>query len=179
MDAEVTLDRYLAGVERRAFRVAQMALRDRDDALDVVQGAMLRLARSYAGRPSAEWPALFFRILYNGIRDAQRRRAVRSRIFALWPGSRVDGDDEGDPLERIASRSPEPDRELMADEAMRCLESALAALPARQRQAFELRCLQGLDVAETAQAMECSEGSVKTHYFRALHALRGRLEEVR
>jgi RNA polymerase sigma-70 factor (ECF subfamily) len=178
LDAAVKLDRFLAGVERRAFRVAQLALRDRDDALDVVQGAMLRLARSYGGRSSEEWPALFFRILYNGIHDAQRRRAVRSRIFGLWPGGRTDGEDESDPLERIASRAPEPDRELMAAEAMRHLESALAELPARQRQAFVLRCLQGLDVAETAQAMECSEGSVKTHYFRALHALRGRLEEV-
>jgi RNA polymerase sigma-70 factor (ECF subfamily) len=174
----VTLDRFLAGVERRAFRIAQMALRDRDDALDVVQGAMFRLARSYGGRPSEEWSALFFRILYNGIRDAQRRRSVRSRIFGWLPGNRTDDDDEGDPLERIAGGGPEPDRQLMTDEAMQRLESALAGLPARQQQAFVLRCLQGMDVAETAKAMSCSEGSVKTHYFRALQALRAQLAEV-
>lgn len=178
LNGAATLDRFLASVERRAFRIAQMALRDRDEALDVVQGAMLRLARSYGGRPGTEWSALFFRILYNGIRDAQRRRKVRSRIFGLFPGNRQDDDDEGDPLERIAGGGPEPDRQAMTDEAMRRLESALAELPARQQEAFVLRCLQGMDVAETAQAMNCSEGSVKTHYFRALQALRAQLDEV-
>jgi RNA polymerase sigma-70 factor (ECF subfamily) len=178
LDDTVTLDRFLASVERRAFRVAQMALRDRDDALDVVQIAMLGLVRSYGDRPCEEWPALFFRILYNGIRDAQRRRSVRSRIFSLWPGRGGTEEDVGDPLDGVASPGPEPDRQLMASEAMQQLESALADLPARQQQAFVLRCLQGLDVGQTALAMGCSEGSVKTHYFRALQALRGRLEET-
>ncbi len=173
------LDRFLAGVERRAFRIAQMALRNPDDALDVVQGAMLRLAQSYGQRPSEEWQPLFYRILYNGIRDAQRRRTVRSRIFALWPGSSRDTDDEpGDPYEHVADGGPEPSERLMAAEAMEKLESALGQLPARQQEAFTLRCLEGLDVAATAAAMGCSEGSVKTHYFRALQTLRGQLGEV-
>ena len=179
LDAAETLDRFLAGVERRAFRIAQMALRDRDDALDVVQDAMLHLARSYGGRPSGEWRPLFYRILYNGIRDKQRRRSVRSRLFGLLPGSRADEDGpREDPLERVADGAPGPERQLMADQAMQRLEAAVAALPARQREAFALRCLEGMDVAETAIAMGCSEGSVKTHYFRALQALRGQLAEV-
>jgi RNA polymerase sigma-70 factor (ECF subfamily) len=173
------LDRFLAGVERRAFRIAQMALRNPDDALDVVQGAMLSLARSYGQRPSEEWQPLFYRILYNSIRDAQRRRTVRSRIFALWPGSSRDDDEEaGDPYEHVADGSPEPSERLMAAEAMQKLETALGQLPARQQQAFTLRCLEGLDVAATAVAMGCSEGSVKTHYFRALQTLRSQLGEV-
>jgi len=179
LDAAETLDHFLAGVERRAFRIAQMALRDRDDALDVVQDAMLHLARSYGLRPSGEWRPLFYRILYNGIRDKQRRRTVRSRLFGLLPGSRDEGDGPlEDPLERVADGAPGPDRKLMADEAMQRLESAVAALPARQREAFTLRCLEGMDVAETATAMDCSEGSVKTHYFRALQVLRAALGEV-
>lgn len=179
MDAAKSLDRFLAGVERRAFRIAQMALRDREDALDVVQGAMLRLARSYGQRPGEEWAPLFFRILYNGIRDAQRRRTARSRVFGFFPRRVPDEEAEsGDPLERVADVGPGPVRRLMADQAMQRLESALAALPARQQQAFVLRCLEGLDVSDTAAAMGCSEGSVKTHYFRALQALRGKLDEV-
>ncbi len=173
------LDRFLAGIERRAYRIAQMALRNEDDALDVVQGAMLRLARNYGQRPSEEWQPLFYRILYNGIRDAQRRRTVRSRIFALWPGSSRDGDEEpNDPYEHVADGAPEPSARLMAAEAMEKLESALGQLPARQQEAFTLRCLEGLDVAATAAAMGCSEGSVKTHYFRALQTLRAQLGEV-
>jgi RNA polymerase sigma-70 factor (ECF subfamily) len=179
LDQAQALDRFLADVEKRAFRIAQMAVRDRDDALDIVQGAMLRLARSYGQRPSEEWRPLFYRILYNGIRDWQRRSSVRSRIFSIWPsGSREDDEAAGDPYEHVADNLPEPSRRLMADEAMERLERAVAALPARQREAFVLRCLEGMDVAQTAIAMGCSEGSVKTHYFRALNALREQLKEV-
>jgi len=179
LDQSQALDRFLAGVERRAFRIAEMAVRDRDDALDIVQVAMLRLARNYAARPSEEWKPLFYRILYNGIRDWQRRRTVRSRIFAFLPGSRRDDDDEqDDPLERISDGGPDATRRLMADEAMERLEQALESLPARQREAFTLRCLEGMDVAETATAMGCTAGSVKTHYFRALQTLRAQLGEV-
>jgi len=178
LDGAETLDRFLAGVERPAFRIAQMALRDRDEALDAVQDAMLHLAQSYGARPGEEWRPLFYRILYNGIRDRQRRRAVRSRLFGLLPGRRDGDEDEGDPLEHIAGDSPDPARQLMNDEAMARLELALSALPARQQESFVLRCLQGMDVAETAVAMGCSEGSVKTHYFRALQTLRAALGEV-
>lgn len=179
LDSATTLDRFLAGVERRAFRIAQMEVRDRDDALDIVQGAMLRLARNYGQRPSEEWKPLFFRILYNGIRDFQRRRTVRSRIFGFLPGGFADDDEvQADPFERVADPGPDPVRRLMADEAMQRLEAALGELPARQQQAFVLRCLEEMDVAATAASMGCSEGTVKTHYFRALQALRAKLGEV-
>jgi len=179
LDQSQTLDRFLAGVERRAFRIAEMAVRDRDEALDIVQVAMLRLARNYAARPSEEWKPLFYRILYNGIRDWQRRRTVRSRIFGFLPGNRRDDDEEqDDPLERVSDGAPDATRRLMADEAMQRLEQALGSLPARQREAFTLRCLEGMDVAETATAMGCTAGSVKTHYFRALQTLRAQLGEV-
>ena len=174
------LDRFLAGVERRAFRIAQCALRDTDDAHDVVQVAMLRLAQSYGSRPCAEWKPLFYRILYNGIRDLQRRHAVRRRFFGLLPGAASRDEDGGeDPLEQVPDSAPEPLQQLATDEAMRSLDRALRRLPSRQLEAFSLRCLEGLDVAATAAAMDCSEGSVKTHYFRALQTLRAELAEVR
>ena len=174
------LDRFLAGVERRPFRVAQLALRDTDDAPDVVQVAMLRLAQSYGSRPVAEWTPLFYRILYNGIRDLQRRHGLRRRFFGLLPGAARQEEDGGeDPLERVADSAPGPLQELAANEAMRQLDRAMGRLPARQLEAFSWRGLEGLDVAATAAAMDCSEGSVKTHYFRALQALRAELAEVR
>jgi RNA polymerase sigma-70 factor (ECF subfamily) len=141
---------------------------------------MLRLAQSYASRPVEEWKPLFYRILYNGIRDLQRRHGVRRRYFGWLPGTFRHEDEAGeDPLEQVADSSPEPLQQLASDEAMRHLDSALRSLPARQFEAFSLRCLEGLDVAATAAAMGCSEGSVKTHYFRALQALRAELAEVR
>ena len=97
------LEKFLAEIERRAFRMAQVALRDADDALDVVQDAMLKLTRSYASRPSAEWRPLFYRILENGIRDLQRRRTVRKRVMTWLPGPKEDPDNEAqDPLDNVA-----------------------------------------------------------------------------
>jgi RNA polymerase sigma-70 factor (ECF subfamily) len=173
------LEKFLAEIERRAFRMAQVALRDPDDAMDVVQDAMLKLARNYASRPSAEWRPLFYRILENGIRDLQRRRSVRKRFMAWMPSAKQDPDNEAqDPLETVADTSPAVPEVLMRDQAMVKLETSLQALPARQRQAFMLRNFEGLDVADTAAAMGCSEGSVKTHYSRAVHTLRDQLGEV-
>jgi RNA polymerase sigma-70 factor (ECF subfamily) len=173
------LNQFLAEIERRAFRMAQVALRDPDDAMDAVQDAMLKLARNYAARPSAEWRPLFYRILENGIRDLQRRRSVRKRFMVWLPGPKEDPDNEAqDPLDTVADGgTPIPER-LMRDEAMEKLESSLRQLPPRQREAFMLRNFEGLDVAGTASAMGCSEGSVKTHYSRAVHTLREQLGEV-
>jgi RNA polymerase sigma-70 factor (ECF subfamily) len=182
--AEATLDqardieRFLKDVERRALRMAEIAVRDPDDALDIVQEAMIQLVRRYATRPSEEWRPLFYRILQNRIYDWQRRRAVRSKVIAWWTGGvREDEDDAPDAIESAASSDPDPRQRLESAEAMSALEQALKRLPARQQQAFMLRALEGLDVAETASAMGCAEGSVKTHYFRALQALRAALGE--
>ncbi len=179
LDHSKELDKFLAEVERRAFRIAQVSLRDEDDALDVVQDAMLKLARNYSAKPSAEWRPLFYRILENGIRDLQRRRAVRKRLMVWLPGPKEDPDEEAqDPIDSVAAGGADVPELLMQDQAMAKLETSLRALPARQREAFMLRNFEGLDVAETARAMGCSEGSVKTHYSRAVHTLREQLGEV-
>src|SRR5579863_1729142 len=172
------LSQFLAGVEVRAFKMAQAALRHEDDALDAVQDAMLQLARAYSDRPAEEWKPLFYRILENRIRDMQRRRTVRNRVMSWLPFRAESDEDEPDPIAEAASEDPLPMRRLEIEEAMGALEKALGALPRRQQQAFLLRTLEGLDVAQTARAMGCSEGSVKTHYFRALQTLRAQLGEL-
>jgi RNA polymerase sigma-70 factor (ECF subfamily) len=177
LDRSRELDRFLASVERRAFKIAQIAIRDIEEALDIVQDAMLQLARRYAARPSEEWEPLFYRILNNRIRDCQRRRVVRSRIIAWWPARLADDEEAADPIESAAGTEMAPTERVQVDETLQALERALADLPRRQQQAFLLRTLEGLDVAGTAAAMGCSEGSVKTHYFRAVQTLRERLGE--
>src|SRR5688572_2515113 len=168
------LERFLASVEQRAFRIARITLRDDDDALDAVQDSMLKLARTYADRPTEEWRPLFYRILQNRVRDFQRRRQVRNRIFAWLPN--LGGSDE--PAPEIHDITPAPGStaidQLMASQALAILEAAVRELPRRQQEAFMLRNFEGMDVAETANAMSCSEGSVKTHYSRAVHTLRAR-----
>lgn len=173
-DGRRAMDRFLAEVERRALRIATYCTGDRDEALDIVQDAMLKLVRNYAGRPSAEWRPLFYRILANRITDQQRREAVRRRVIA-WFVPAAEGD-ESDPIDALPDpRAQAPDELLARADAMTALEAALRQLPVRQQQAFLLRSLEGLDVAETATAMGCSEGSVKTHYSRAVHRLRATL----
>lgn len=180
LDQVRQLDRFLASVEKRAFRIARIAVRHDEDALDIVQDAMLQLARRYGRRPDEEWRPLFYRILQNRIRDCQRRRAVRSRIMSWLPGAANAEDDGRDPLDCVPDpAATTPQDQLASDQSMRALESALAQLPGRQQEAFMLRNFEGFDVAETAAAMGCSEGSVKTHYSRAVHTLRERLGELR
>jgi RNA polymerase sigma-70 factor (ECF subfamily) len=168
------LDRFLASIEKRAFRMARIALRHDEDALDSVQDAMLQLARRYGRRPSEEWRPLFYRILQNRIRDCQRRRRVQARIMAWLPGMKSldDAAATADQYAAVPDRAPLPAEQLATDQAMQALERSLAALPGRQQEAFMLRVFEGMDVAQTAAAMGCSEGSVKTHYSRAVHTLR-------
>jgi len=172
LDQSRAMDQFLAEVERRAFRIAQVSVRDRDEALDIVQDAMIRLVRTYGTRPSEEWRPLFFRILTNRITDHQRRQTVRRRVLA-WFEPAGDGDDDGDPIADLPdTRGLTPETELARGAAMLALETALRNLPVRQREAFLLRSVEGLDVADTAAAMGCTAGSVKTHYSRAVHTLR-------
>ena len=171
LDDSRAMDRFLAEVERRALRIATLSIGDREEALDIVQDAMLKLVRSYGARPSEEWRPLFFRILTNRITDQQRRQAVRRRVFAWFAPAAEDED--SDPIAELPDERPmAPEAILGRADAMTALEAAVGSLPARQREAFLLRSLEGLDVAETAAAMGCGEGSVKTHYSRAVHALR-------
>ena len=177
LQKERQLGEFLAEVERRALRIAEIGVRDRDEALDLVQDAMIKLARNYAGRDRDEWTPLFYRILQNGVRDWHRRQAVRNRVM-VWFQKAKPEDNDYDVIAAApdpAGRSP--DEQLENSEAMQDMELAVHELPTRQREAFMLRMFEGLNVAGTAVAMGCSEGSVKTHYSRAVHALRERLGE--
>ena len=174
---------FLASVERRAFKQAVFAVQEEEAALDIVQDAMLKLAEKYSARPSAELPLLFQRILQNAIRDHFRRTKVRSTWTTLLHSMGLGGEDEeGDPLETLeveeASNIPaSPAERLEQSQVMAIIEEAVKTLPDRQREAFLLRYWEELDVSETAKAMGCSEGSVKTHCSRATHALAKILKE--
>ncbi len=170
------LDQFLAGVERRAYVMAEMATRNRDEALDLVQDAMLAFVTSYGKKkPASEWPPLFHRVLQNKLRDWGRRQTVRRR-WQVW----LKGDDdapEADPIQQAADpagRSPE--QRVSLDNASDALLMAIGELPLRQQQAFMLRSWEGLDVATTAKAMGCSAGSVKTHLSLAMAQLRDKLK---
>ncbi len=174
--AERTLDDFLKSVERRALRMAELATLNRDEAMDLVQDAMFGFVRHYAAKPAADWAPLFYRVLDSRLHDWYRRRQVRNRWLTVWLH---DPEDAG--VDAIAqapdANDPGPLLRLAGNEAAQALDAALAKLPLRQRQAFLLRVWEGFDVAATAAAMRCSEGSVKTHLSRALAALRRELED--
>lgn len=175
LEQDLALNRFLASVEKRAFRIAQLATSNSDEAFDIVQDVMFKLVDKYASKPEADWPALFHRILQNRIRDWYRRNSLRNR-FRSWLSSGLDDDE--DPMQTVADdagRSPE--EQLQLGQSMEALEKALHNLPLRQQQVFILRVWEGLDVRATAKAMSCAQGSVKTHYSRAIHSLRETLGE--
>lgn len=176
------LSQFLTSVERRAYKHAVFALRDEHIALDIVQDAMLRLSEKYGDKPAEELPLLFQRILQNIIRDHFRRQKVRSSWITLFSGLQSRNEEEEfDPLDVLEdkynhSAPVAPDTSLQQRQTITRIELAVAALPARQREAFLLRYWEGLDTAETAEVMGCTEGSVKTHCSRATHALAAALK---
>jgi RNA polymerase sigma-70 factor (ECF subfamily) len=171
----VPIGEFLRSVERRGFLMARLALGNDDDALDALQDTMMRLVQRYAQRPADEWRPLFFRILQNRITDTRRRRTIRSRLFG-WM-ERADIGEAQDRIEQVADPGVvDPARIVASNESAGALLAAVERLPKRQQQAFMLRCWEGLSTADTAAAMGCTEGSVKTHYSRAVHTLREMLE---
>lgn len=177
MSSPQELSDFLKSSEKRAYKRTFYAVRDADAALDIVQDAMIRLAEKYGDRPAAELPLIFPRILANATTDWFRRAKVRNSVvqnFSSFDPSEL-GDDF-DLLETLEALDHRSGTESAADalsrlQMMRAIEHEIGELPARQREAFLLRYWEELDVAETAQAMGCSEGSVKTHCSRAVHAL--------
>jgi RNA polymerase sigma-70 factor (ECF subfamily) len=157
--------------------MARFAMGDGDAALDIVQDAMLDFVRRYGEKPEAEWSALFYRIVQSRITDACRRQSVRNRIWS-WFGREKHESEAVDPIQEAPDpRAVTPLLSLERSSLDAALKKAIRSLPLRQQQAFLLRSWEGLGVADTALAMGCSEGSVKTHYFRALQTLRKRLED--
>ena len=181
-----TLDAFLASVEQRAYRMAYIATSSKEDALDIVQDAMIMLVNKYSQRDHHEWPPLFYRIVQNTIRDWYRRTSVRNK-FRQWfstsessmnsapnsNGNEIAQDWESQAMAQAVNIRENPTLDQnQHDKAMIQLMTELNQLPIRQQQAFMLRCWEGLDTKQTAAAMNITEGSVKTHYSRATHTLR-------
>lgn len=182
LPSRLELSDFLASIEKRAFKQALFAVRNEESALDIVQDSMMRLAEKYGDKPLAELPMLFQRILQNVIRDAFRRRKVRSTWTTLLSAfSGADEDDDYDPLDTMVIDDPSsfgrsPEQNVGQAEVMALIEREIARLPGRQREAFLMRYWEEMDISETAAVMGCSEGSVKTHCSRATHSLAAALK---
>lgn len=174
----LSMNHFLADIEGRAFRMAQIATGNRDDALEIVQDTMMKLVQKYNQHPATEWKALFYSILNTRILDWHRRQSVRNR-FRSWLNWHDDEENTlADALDLHAGNANHaPDIQLQDSQFMASLNIELSALPLRQQQVFLLRIWEGMDINETAAIMRCSASSVKTHYARALEKLREKLED--
>ncbi len=168
------LNGFLKSVQRKAFAQAEYAVGNRDEALDIVQDSMMKLAKNYGGRSQEEWPLLFQRILQNQIRDWYRRQKVR-RILFWW--EQHQNEDDYIP-ELLASAVHSPTTLVESEQSAEYIDRQIQALPFRQQQVFMLRAFWGHSIDETAEILGCTAGTVKTHYSRALNALRDQLEVV-
>jgi len=174
---EHELNDFLKSVEKRAFKRSVYHVRDEEAALDIVQDSMMKLAQHYGDKPVDELPMLFQRILSNCTLDWFRRKKTRNALFSSMSDFESASDDaEFDLLEAFSGSDESHQIESAEDSTRRkqifeSIEAEIRELPARQREAFLMRYWEDMDVAETATAMGCSEGSVKTHCSRAVHAL--------
>ena len=174
---EQELSDFLKSVEKRAFKRSVYHVRNEESALDIVQDSMMKLAEHYGHKPAAELPMLFQRILSNCTLDWFRRQKTRNTLFSNLSDFESEGEDgEFDLLGTLNAQSESeqaenPETSAQRAQTLRAIESEIQELPGRQREAFLMRYWEELDVAETAAAMGCSEGSVKTHCSRAVQAL--------
>lgn len=176
-----TMEQFLKYIERRAFHMARLNTGDTDVALDVVQDAMYKLVQKYSEKTAEEWKPLFYQILSRKLTDYYRRKSVRDKVL-IW-AKPLSQDDQQTPID-LTVNAPAPNSETphemhMRNQRIAKLDQSVKQLPHRQRQAFMLRCWEGLSTIDTALAMGCSQGSVKTHYSRAMHSLREMLEDYR
>jgi len=171
-------EQFLAGIERKAFKMAQMAVQNQADALDIVQDAMMKLASSYADRPAEEWKPLFYRILENCIYDFHRKETRRKTWFSwLKPANDEDQDDLPDD-DAIADHDDAPHEVIAVEQLTQALIDVVETLPLQQQQCFLLRSWEGMSVKETAAAMNITEGSVKTHLSRAMQKIQQVMNET-
>ena len=175
------IEQFFIQSEKRAFLMARLSTNDEDAALDIVQDAMIKLVSKYLNKQSHEWPPLFYRILQNKINDWHRREKLKKRWFAFTGKTKVNDADEINfnqiSIENAhAGESKSPELQAIGQEFSQSLQSAVTQLPKRQQQAFTLRAIEQFSTKETSDIMKCSEGSVKTHYSRAMHSLRQTLK---
>lgn len=169
----LTMEAFLIDIEKRAYHMASFATGSHADALDLLQDSMIKLVSNYQEKPSKEWKPLFYKILQNRIRDWHRHQKVKNLLF-FWKTDQVD---EWSPIESDGSSLDTPERNLLKQQQQRAALTHLKQLSPKQQQCFLLRSWEGLSVAETADIMQCSQGSIKTHYFRAVTKLRTMMEE--
>jgi len=172
-----TIEEFLKFIERRAFHMARISTNNVDDAHDIVQDTMYKLVEKYADKAPADWKPLFYTILRSKTTDYYRRNAIRDKVFPWRKPNSNESDDYLEPLINLSTSAgtDDPDSMLVRSERLQQLTSAIKQLPLRQQQAFMFRAWEGLSTLQTATAMGCTEGSVKTHYSRAMKRLRALL----
>jgi len=176
--AESRLKNFMQDVTGRALVMMESATQGQHGiAMDLVQEAFIALHKSYAEKSTEEWYPLFYTILNNKLQDWRRKEARRNQPFSFFKKVSLD-DDEVEFDNLVDESTPSPleflDQAVTAEE----IQEAIAKLPVRQQQAFMLRAWEGFDTQTTAQIMNCTEGSVKTHYHRAIQGLRASLAHL-
>ena len=173
LETKDKIDSFLKEVQVRAFRIAMISIKDKDESKDIVQDSMISLATKYSDRPPNELAPIFYRILFNRITDWHRKTIVRKRIVSFIGFS----DSKADPIELAESENMDPMKLNESEEVSAIIQGSIDNLPSRQKQAFILRNFEGMSVRNVSKVMKCSEGSVKTHYFRAMQKLKIELEK--
>jgi RNA polymerase sigma-70 factor (ECF subfamily) len=172
----LTMEAFLSDIEKKAYHMAAFAAGSHADALDLLQDSMIKLVTNYADKPAQEWKPLFYKILKNRIRDWHRHQKVKNLLF-FWKSPQADDEaEEWPPTTAGEQNSDTPEADMVRSQHQAAALEHLKQLSGKQQQCFLLRSWEGLSTAETADVMECSQGSVKTHYSRAIAKMRALME---
>ena len=174
---EQRLTLFIQQVSGRALMMMESATSQHDVARDLVQESFISLYQHYASRPSSEWVPLFYTILNNRLMDWRRQETRKNKRFGWFKPTLVEDTELDASLLIEDEQNIDPADFISKEHTLQEIQKAIARLPTRQQQAFMLRAWQNLDTKTTASIMDCSEGSVKTHYHRAIQTLRAHLSQ--
>ena len=169
------MDELVHRYQNKAFAIAyHLCSGQKQDAEDFTQEAFLRAFRNLQKfRGDSTFYTWFYRILVNVCLDGKRRQnRWRKLISPFFPSQREAYREATD-----VEGNSHTDQEVNSRQLSRDIQRAIKALPEKQRVAFQLKALQGMRIGEIAQVMGAAEGTVKSHLFRATHALRQALKD--
>jgi RNA polymerase sigma-70 factor (ECF subfamily) len=159
----------------RVFRFILASLRNRETAENLTQDCFIRAYQAWGRfRGASSVATWFLQIAANLVRDHESSGRLK-----FWRRSLHSSADVSDIGNSIPDQQQSPEAAALVQEQVRAIWAAAAELPARQRTVFLLRFVEDMDLLEIAEVTGMKEGTVKAHLFRALHAVRARLEATK
>ncbi|WDE08675.1 sigma-70 family RNA polymerase sigma factor [Thalassomonas viridans] len=169
---KITLEAFLADIEKKAYHIAANATTTQADAQDLLQDSMIKLVVNYRDRPSNEWKPLFYSILKNKIRDRYRGLETSKNVFCKHASVQIEEMQTCQGEHHYGASYGIPEEDLLTTQRHSAVVQYLKQLTQQERDCLILRCWEGFSVIQTANIMNCSKSCVKANYAKAIAKLK-------